>query len=357
MRVLVVTCLVGLVTAGCASSGAPNLPCYPPSHYAAPSGASYVAEEVRVPTLEGHVLAGTLTVPTNAAAQHPAIVLITGSSRQIRDMVGATTKPVVLYQPFRQLADTLSRRRIAVLRLDDRGTGCSGGGPLTEASTAARADDTRAALSFLRSRKSIDPQRLGLAGISEGANIAVMIAATDHTLRGIVAMAATASPGWQIWEYQTRHRISLGEEMDRAKKARWRSGEDPETILKERVAEARAHVAAGEADPWWTFFFDCDPSTDAPKVASPVLILHGDRDSNVPVAHARKLDVAIRSGGNPDVTLQIYPDHNHLFLPDKHGGFRRYAELLARINQVPESILDDIADWLTDRLAVLAEGS
>ncbi len=184
-----------------------------------------------------------------------------------------------------------------------------------------------------------------------------MIAATDHALRGVVTMAGPASPGWQIWAYQTRYKISLGEEMSRAQKQRWRAGEDPERILKERVTEARAHVRGGEANPWWTFFFDYDPLTAARKVASPVLILHGDRDSNVPVSHASKLAQAIRSSGNPDVTVAIFPDHNHLFLPDKHGGFRRYGQLLAHTNQIPEYVLDNIANWLVHRLAVAAEGN
>ncbi|MDP6564457.1 MAG: alpha/beta hydrolase [Alphaproteobacteria bacterium] len=349
--------LAGTVSVALAACTGPSgLPCEPASHYAAEAGAPYRAVEARVPAPEGYVLVGTLTLPKPAAGPAPAVVLISGSHAQTRDMVGGTEEPLVRYRPFRQLAETLSRRGIAVLRLDDRGTGCSGGGRLSEASTATRADDTRAALTFLRGRREVDRRRLGLLGISEGATIAVMIAAADGALRAVVSMAGTAGPGWQVWAHQTRYLISLGQEMDPAKKARWRAGEDPERILEERVAEARAHVAAGEANAWWTFFFDFDPSIPAREVSAPVLILHGDRDSNVPVAHAHKLAQAIRSGGNSDVTVKIHPDHNHLFLPDKHGGFRRYGQLLAQTNQVPAPILEQIADWLAQRLAVEEEG-
>jgi len=303
-----------------------------------------------VRTAAGHTLVGTLTLPEPGATPVPAVVLISGSHPQTRDMVGSTFEPFSRYRPFRQIADRLSRDGIAVLRLNDRSTGCSGGSALSQVSTADRADDTRAALAFLRTRADVDPQRLGLVGISEGASIAVMIAATDHGLGGIVSMAGTGAPGWQIWAYQTRYLISLGEEMDRAKKARWRAGEDPEVILAERVAEARAHVAAGAADPWWTFFFDYDPRMDARQITCPVLLLHGDRDSNVPVAHAQALAGAIRSGGNEDVTVTIFAGYNHLFLPDADGGFRRYGDLLVHTTQVPEPVLDHIADWLADRL-------
>ncbi len=351
---------LGLVVAACSTGNmgsTDKLPCRSAADYAAPTGAPYSAEEVRVQTDEGHVLVGTLTTPKRSEVPVPAVVLISGSSAQIRDMVGSTEYPFSLYQPFRQIADVLSRRGLAVLRLDDRGTGCSSGGPLSAATTAARADDTRAAVAFLRGRRKIDPQRLGLLGISEGANIAVMIAAKDMSLRGVVALAATASPGWQVWKYQTRYLISLGLEMDHAKKRRWLAGEDPEIILEERVAEARAHVRAGEANAWWTYFFPNDPSTVTPMITSPVLILHGDRDSNVPVAHAQKLAQAVKSGGNRDVTIKIFPDHNHLFLPDKDGGFRNYGKLLPHTNQVPDNVLNAIADWLVQRLMAEAKSS
>jgi len=340
--------LVTVLLAALASCG--GLPCQPASFYAPADPAPYRAEDVRVSTSAGHVLVGTLTLPDDRAGPAPAVVLITGSKAQDRDMVGSTDPLVARYRPFRQIADVLGRRGIAVLRLDDRGTACSSGGRLADADTADRAGDTRAALDFLRKRADIDPDRLGLLGISEGANIAVMLAAADRRLGGIVALAAIAAPGWQVWKHQTRYLISLGQEMSPAQQARWRAGEDPELILAERVAEARAHVAAGEADAWWTFFFDHDPLPAARRISVPVLLLHGDRDHNVPVEHAERLAAAIRAGGNRDVTVRIFPDHNHLFLPDKDGGFRHYARVLERTHEVPAAVLVPLADWLDKRL-------
>src|SRR5205085_9725332 len=83
------------------------------------------AENVTVQTAEGHTLAGTLTLPKSASASRrvAAIVTITGSGPQDRDeAIGLPG-----YRPFRQLADSLARRGIATLRMDDRGTGASGG--------------------------------------------------------------------------------------------------------------------------------------------------------------------------------------------------------------------------------------
>ncbi|MBW8770175.1 MAG: hypothetical protein JF589_10495 [Gemmatimonadetes bacterium] len=112
-----------------------------PTSYAAPAGAPYTAEDVSLTTPAGIRLAGTITVPqSRAGVRLPAVVLITGSGSQDRD---EATPAVPGYRPFREIADTLSRRGIVVLRLDDRGIGGSDAGPLT-ATSADVAEDIRA---------------------------------------------------------------------------------------------------------------------------------------------------------------------------------------------------------------------
>lgn len=114
----------------------------PKPDYSAPPGAPYTAEAVRVPTPMGHRLAGTLTLPQGARGPVPAIVTISGSGPQDRD----ETIPMVKgYRPFREIADALARRGVAVLRLDDRGTGESEGNIAT-ATSKDFAEDVRAAL-------------------------------------------------------------------------------------------------------------------------------------------------------------------------------------------------------------------
>lgn len=108
------------------------------------------------------------------------------------------------YRPFRQIAETLARRGIATLRLDDRGVGGSDAGPAT-VTTADLADDVRAATAYLRARPEIDARRIALVGHSEGGIIAPMVAASDAGIRGIVLMAASASSGREILGYQQRY--------------------------------------------------------------------------------------------------------------------------------------------------------
>ena len=113
----------------------------PPS-YAAPAGAPYVAQDVDIAARAGR-LAGTLTIPTHATGTKlPAVVLISGSGPQDRD---ESTPALPGWHPFREIADTLSRRGIAVLRLDDRGVGGSAAAS-PDATMRSEAEDVRDAV-------------------------------------------------------------------------------------------------------------------------------------------------------------------------------------------------------------------
>ncbi|HKG90489.1 MAG TPA: hypothetical protein VKA84_01280, partial [Gemmatimonadaceae bacterium] len=97
--------------------------------YSAPAGAPFTAADVTIP-VASYQLAGTLLLPkrgaTAASAKLPAVVMITGSGQQARDE-RLPIPGLERYRPFRQIAETLAARGIAVLRVDDRGAGASTG--------------------------------------------------------------------------------------------------------------------------------------------------------------------------------------------------------------------------------------
>lgn len=322
-------------------SGCVAIPCYPPSHYAPEPGATYTAEEVRVSTAKGHKLAGTLTIPSHADPPYPAVVLVTGSSRQDRDMLHHWAEPYCFFKPYRQIADTLSRGGIAVLRMDDQGVGCSQGGPFDDITIPERADDARAGLDYLRTRPEIDRNRLGILGASEGANIAAILAADDPSIRAIVMMAGSATNGWKIKEYQYRFEIEHETTL-------------PSHEIDRRVAammkDLRQAVREGKGSPWFRSFLEYMPLPTAAKVACPVLILHGDKDAHVPVEHAHLLAQAMRSHGNDRVGVMILRDYNHPLLQDSDGRRSRYEALLKHTNQLSDELLAIIYRWLSINL-------
>jgi hypothetical protein len=269
---------------------------------------------------------------------YPVVLLITGSSPQERDHLQDRRAPVCYYRPFRQIADAISRKGIAVLRMDDQGTGCSEGDPLENVTIQKRADDSRAGIAFLRRRNEIDGSRIGLLGLSEGANIGPMIAASDPSIKAVVMMAPTASNGHKIIEYQRRLMIDERSDLTEAQKKR---------ALEKSMRGLDDALARGEGGPWFRSFLAYMPLPTAKKVSCPVLILHGDKDAHIPVDHSVLLEKVMRINGNDDATLIIFKNHNHLFLEDPDGNISGYAELLQHTNQLSEMVLSTISDWLS----------
>ncbi|MFI5229373.1 MAG: alpha/beta hydrolase family protein, partial [Gemmatimonadales bacterium] len=223
--------------------------------YGAPPNAPYTAEDVVVTTREGLKLTGTLTIPrARATGRAPAVVTITGSGPEDRD---EQPSAIPGYRPFRELADTLGRRGIAALRLDDRGVNGSDAGPPTVTS-ADFANDIRAGVAYLRSRPEIDGAHIGLVGHSEGGIIAPMVAATDSGVRAIVLMAGTASRGREIVAAQNLYVIDSVQHL---------TGAARDTAI---ARDARAVDAAAAKSPWESFFFDYDPAVRAGQVKAAV---------------------------------------------------------------------------------------
>jgi pimeloyl-ACP methyl ester carboxylesterase len=302
--------------------------------YSAPPGAPYTAEEVSVPAPKAGIeLAGTLTIPEHASGTRvPAVVMITGSGPEDRD---EATPVLPGYRPFRQIADTLGRRGIAVLRMDDRGVGGTPRGP-SDPTSADFADDIRAALAYLRSRADIDSGGLGIIGHSEGALIALMVGATDPKLRSVVLIAGSSRTGRQISDAQVREAFQSRMHL---------SGAALDSAVRANEPARDAQLAASA---WLRFWFDYDPLPAAKKLGMPVLVVQGATDTQVTPDQAEELAGAIRSGGNRDVTVEIIPETNHLLVHDADGSFINYSKL--KSFEVNPLVLGTIADWLAARL-------
>ncbi len=197
--VVAVAALTAVATGACGSGGGEQDVAPTASSNSSSSPVPYTERDVDfVQRVDGHTLAGTLSVPPGDGP-HAAVVLITGSGSQDRDETIGTIKP------FAALADRLARAGIAVLRFDDRGVGGSGGAPVevSGATTRDLARDGQAAVEFLASQPEIDPARVGVVGHSEGGLIAPIVANDSDAVRFVVLLAGSAVPGAQILEQQT----------------------------------------------------------------------------------------------------------------------------------------------------------
>ena len=316
--------------------------------YSAPVGASFTAEEVTLKSKD-LTLSGTLLLPKTGARPFPVVITITGSGQQTRD------EPVAIpglekYRPMRQIAEQLASRGLAVLRVDDRGVGKSTGlETVKTATTSDFADDVRAQVAYLRSRPEIDGNRIALVGHSEGGIIAPMIASGDSRIAAIVIMAGTARPGESISMDQMKEAIEQQPGL---------TPEEKKKRMDEHHLMLRAVVTGGDVSrypkevtyPWIKEFLSYDPLPTIKKVRQPILILQGALDRQVTAEQAGMLEQAARAAGNKDVTLRLWPNLNHLFLPARTGTFSEYSQLETHL--VGEDVLKTLADWLEARLKV-----
>ena len=204
------------------------------------------------------------------------------------------------------------------------------------------ANDIRSGIMYLRSRPEIDGSRVGIVGHSEGGIIAPMIAVGDPNLRALVLMAGSATRGREIIMEQNRYVIDSVAHL---------TGPARDAAL---AKAGRSVDSLGALGGWLGFFLAYDPATAARQVRTPVLIVQGETDRQVPPAQAQLLANAFRSGGNRDVTVRMFPATDHLFLADSSGAFAdatgalRYTKLPSL--RVRPEVLGTIADWLSDRL-------
>lgn len=314
----------------------------------------YRAEEVTFSSTDsGVTLAGTLTVPAGAGP-HPAVILISGSGPQDRD------ETIMGHKPFLVLADWLTRRGVAVLRYDDRGTAKSTGA-FAEATSVDFSNDAEGALDYLKGRKEIDGKRIGFLGHSEGGLVAPMVAVRRPEVAFVVLLAGTAVPGSAVM-------LAQGEAIGKAAGApeaalaqnrrlqetlfeAVRTTPDPEELRKKAeealsmMPEAqRAAQVKQITGPWMRFFITYDPAVILRRLKAPVLALFGELDLQVlPEQNAPVLEAALRAAGNEQVEIHRLAGLNHLFQPAKTGTPQEYATIEQTMD---ERALELIAGWL-----------
>ena len=333
----------------------------------------YYVEEVSFPNAGANItLSGTLTLPKKEG-NYPAVILITGSGPQNRD------EEIFGHKPFLVIADYLTRNGIAVLRYDDRGTARSTGDFKT-ATSADFATDVESAIKYLKGRKEINQNKIGLVGHSEGGLIAPMVAARSKDVHFVVLLAGTGLRGDQL--------LLLQQEMiARA------SGIPATDIQKGRAVNAKAFQIVADAtssdslkttlaaylkqvvndsasgisvpsgmtadqfisletnqitNPWMEYFIKYNPATALEKVKCPVLAVNGEKDVQVAAnENLTAIKSALEKGGNKNVTIKTYPNLNHLFQECTTGLPTEYATIEQTFSHV---VLNDIIKWIQQQM-------
>ncbi|MBA7514390.1 hypothetical protein ES705_06418 [subsurface metagenome] len=331
----------------------------------------YIERQVEYTNLKAGVkLVGTLTLPSDKGV-FPAVLLITGSGPQDRD------ETIYSHRPFLVIADYLTRRGIAVLRVDDRGVGESTG-DFSQATSEDFASDVLAGVEYLKTCKEIDPKKIGLIGHSEGGIIAPMVAVQSPDVAFIVMMAGTGLPGEEILYLQgalisramgiseediTKNRqfnekifSVIKEEKDKKnaeERLRQMFMEDWEKVSdeeKEKIGDPEVYLNAqlqSLLSLWLKFFLTYDPKPTLSKVKCPVLAINGEKDLQVPPKeNLSAIEEALVAGGNKNFTVKELPGLNHLFQTAQTGVASEYVKIEETISPVALKI---VSDWILEQ--------
>lgn len=262
--------------------------------------ASYVnpsafrTEEVSVGSAP-FVLKGTLAVPTGKGP-FPAVVLVHGSGPNDRD------ETILANKPFKDIAEGLASRGIAVLRYDKRTFqyGRQVGNSISIDDEVVL--DALAAVKLLLARPEVDPKRVYVLGHSLGALLAPEIGVRSRSVAGVILLAPPGRPPWDAIVAQMRYLEVPADTLAEVEKA----------VERLKAGKPGDGTLLGVPFSYWQDWASRDGVAMVKKLGKPSLILRGERDYQVTEDDLATWTKGLR--GVASVETVVFPGDNHLFI-------------------------------------------
>jgi hypothetical protein len=277
-------------------------------------------QEVTYPS-GNSTLGGTLFTP-EAAQPCPGLVFVHGAGDETRD-------------GWRDRAEAIARQGIATLIYDKRGTGLSTGN-WRDGSYQMLAEDALAGVRFLKACcPTLDSQRIGLCGCSEGGWV-VPLAATRSSEVDFIIVVSAAAMTPTIQEYY--HREILIRQRCSNRVAIALSMVGVKGIYN--IIRLFPQSAPGVLGFWRrTLFFN--PTPIWRHLRQPVLALWGEQDKVVPPQQSAILiEQVLREAGHPDYTIRLFPEADHGI-----GTLRETVDGQQQWEPVP-GFVETIVEWI-----------
>jgi pimeloyl-ACP methyl ester carboxylesterase len=272
------------------------------------------------------LLNGTLTKP-EGDGPCPVVIAAHASAAGTRD-----------FGVYQHLASILPLCGVAVFIYDRRGSGDSSG-DYESATFFDLAADMQAAIDMLKLRSDIDPNQIGLWGMSQGGWIAPLTAAESADVDFVVAVSAVGvSPAAQM-NYSAEFELREKGFSDKAIKQMLEVRGLVDDYCRGNVnrSEVEEEINAFRDEAWfplaylngplpeeptsikWYHEMDYDPIPSIKKIKVPVLLLYGERDPWVPIGES----IALWEEYGPDnLTIHQITDANHFMISIAQAGIR-----------------------------------
>ena len=314
-------------------------------------------EDVTIDAGVGYPLGGTLSIPDGAPGPYPCVVLVSGSGPNDRDETINTNKP------FKDIADYLASKGIAVLRYDKRSYthGAKmmqefGGGVSVEQEYI---QDAAAASDLMKADPRIDPKRVYILGHSEGGMLAPRIDAEGGDFAGIIIMAGSPRNLEDIRYDQLMAEVQLAYagtdnyDLAMSQMAQVRQIYDSiKSMTDDQAKSTNVNDLLGPAlgDGVWAYYYkemaDHPAAGYIADTAKPFLIMQGMSDIQIYPSVDFKAYQDLFAGRS-NATLKTYNGLTHLFMPATDNDVVGNPNMYTAPEHVDPQVLADIASWVS----------
>ncbi len=258
---------------------------------------------VSIPS-DGRDIPGVLALPPDAEGPVPAVLMLHGygsSADEVGDMYG-------------RLAESLAAEGVGSLRIDFAGMGASAASQL-DYDYGTQTTDATAALDWLLSQATVDPERVGVQGFSNGTFIGAHLVGTDDR--------PVAFSSWSGAIYNG----------------------DPESYqasLEECEATGEGHVVVDlgfrtldHSCEYFSSMAAATPLDDFASFDGALLLVAGSDDTTVPPSVS---EAAATASASEDVTLDIIEGADHIY------------HVLTEDQALADEAITTTADWFAEKL-------
>jgi pimeloyl-ACP methyl ester carboxylesterase len=274
------------------------------------------------------------------------------------------------HKPYLVIADHLTKNGIGVLRYDERGIGESGGDFKT-ATISEFSDDVSSAITYLKIRKDIHENKIGMIGHSLGGIVGPKVASERTDVSFLVLMAAPGLNGDEMTLLQkaafekeaglNTEQVEFGQKMMKGSYTII-----TETQLKKQTLKDSLHLyfiknyglmipenqrealvnQIGSSE--FVSLIRSRPSEFLEKIKCPVLAINGSKDLQVtPKENLEAIKTSLEKNGNTDFEILKFDNLNHLFQESETGSLGEYAQIEQTISP---DVLEKITSWISEQV-------
>jgi pimeloyl-ACP methyl ester carboxylesterase len=328
------------------------------SPLATPAQTSVRTEEINFRCGQNR-LSGVLVLP-EAPGTHPALALVAGSGPADRTYYGVGPH---LWRHF-------ASRGIVCLAWDKPGTGKSTG-DYNDQSFPDRAEETLAAVRYLRGRPEVRKDAVGLWGHSQGGTVAPLAASMSADVAFVIEVGGSQVLAWKqdLFRVESELRADGYPEADIREAAAFARRRMTLILGAGEFEDLEAAHAAVEKKSWFGHVGRCDrklfysarkmvgydPGPAWEKVCCPVLAIYGANDRSLPPEESLPIiRRGLKKAENPDVTIRVFPKADHGLLRSETGGPKeaRERERAKKPADTPDfapGYLELMSSWINER--------